>query len=44
VLAAIMVGLTAVITLDAVRKWWVTLRGPVGLAVPVPVEIKAEDN
>jgi carbon starvation protein len=42
VLAAIMVALTGVITIDAVRKWWVTLRTPAGLPVPAPVPAKAD--
>jgi carbon starvation protein len=31
VLAWIMLGLTAVITIDAVRRWWVTLRAPAAI-------------
>jgi carbon starvation protein len=40
VLAAIMVTLTGVITIDAVRKWWVTLRTPATATLPVKVEAK----
>ena len=40
VLAAIMVTLTGVISIDAVRKWWVTLRAPA--TAPVPVKVEAE--